>query len=268
MDQFVAELKKIPPVTRFVTLSTVGLTVPVLLNMVSPYGLLWVTPLVVKKFQLWRLYTSFFLGTPGMPFIFELVTLYRMSDQLESGPFASRSADYAWQMSLAAATILLATRPINSYTFLHPLLACLSYVGAKLAPAGAQTSLMGIVSVPIAYWPYVMVGMDLLTGGPRAAAESVAGLIVGHCWWWGMMGGGELGNPGRLSTYGQAPSWLVSWFGERRRRGSDAGIRAASGGEADTLRASGIEVVPPRAMREAASSGGHSWGQGRKLGSN
>lgn len=162
----------------------------------------------------------------------------------------------------------VATRPLNSYLFLHPLLACLSYVGSKLAPAGAQTSLMGLVSIPIAYWPYVMVGMDLLTGGPRAAAEAVAGLVVGHCWWWTIMGGGELGNAGRFSRYGQAPSWLVSWFGERRRGGTDAaGVRSDSSGAAEALRASGIEVVPPRRMRESGSSTGHSWGQGRKLGS-
>jgi Derlin-2/3 len=80
MDQFVAELRKIPPVTRFLTASSLAVTLPVLLNVVSPYKVLFVKELVFKKLevssanrhgnlrrtdcvaQLWRLYTSFFLG--------------------------------------------------------------------------------------------------------------------------------------------------------------------------------------------------------------
>ncbi|EAU82900.1 hypothetical protein CC1G_05522 [Coprinopsis cinerea okayama7 len=267
MDQIVAELKKIPPVTRFMTVSTVSLTVPVLMQLLSPYRLLFVPQLVLKHFELWRLYTSYFLGTPSINFIFEMVMLYRSSDQLESGPYAGRSSDYAWQLFLAAGTILLATRPIQSYAFLHPLLACLAYVSANMAPPGSQTSLMGLVTLPVIYQPYIMVLMDLLMAGPRAAAESVAGIIVGHGWWWSMWGGGRLGDEGPLAQYGRAPSWLVSWFGERRRpRTSGGGVRTDTSGAAAALRASGIEVVPPRNLRESSPSG-HSWGHGQRLGS-
>jgi Derlin-2/3 len=51
MDQFVAELRKIPPVTRFLTASSLGITLPVLLNIVSPYKVLFVKELVFKKLE-------------------------------------------------------------------------------------------------------------------------------------------------------------------------------------------------------------------------
>ncbi|KAJ7884006.1 hypothetical protein B0H13DRAFT_2343858 [Mycena leptocephala] len=59
--------------------------------------------------QIWRLYTSFFLANGGITFIFELVILDRMMDQLESGPhgpYARRSADLAWQLFVANILVL------------------------------------------------------------------------------------------------------------------------------------------------------------------
>ncbi|KAH6887867.1 Der1-like family-domain-containing protein [Coprinopsis sp. MPI-PUGE-AT-0042] len=215
MDEAITGLKKIPPVTRFMALSLVGVTALAIIELVEWHRLRYDTLLVFKQFQLWRLYTSFFLGSPGVHLIFELATLYHTSKHLESGAFASRSSDYAWQITLAAGAIVLATRPVHSSTFLRSLVACLSYIGSKLAPAGAQTSVLGLYDVPMAFWPYVTVGSELLIHGPWAAAQAVAGLIVGHCWWWAFMGSGELGNRGRFSRYGQAPSWLVNSFGER-----------------------------------------------------
>lgn len=51
MDQFVAELRKIPPVTRSLLASSLGITLPVLLNILSPYKVLFVKELVFKKLE-------------------------------------------------------------------------------------------------------------------------------------------------------------------------------------------------------------------------
>lgn len=51
MDAFVAELRKIPPVTRFLCASSLAVTVPVLMNMVSAYKIIFVPDLVLRKFQ-------------------------------------------------------------------------------------------------------------------------------------------------------------------------------------------------------------------------
>ena len=51
MDAFVAELRKIPPVTRFLCASSLSMTIPVILNLVSPYKLVFIPQFVLKKFE-------------------------------------------------------------------------------------------------------------------------------------------------------------------------------------------------------------------------
>jgi Derlin-2/3 len=56
------EIDKIPPVTRSLVGSSLAVTLPTLLQVVSPYKLVFIRELVTKRWELWRLYTNFFLG--------------------------------------------------------------------------------------------------------------------------------------------------------------------------------------------------------------
>ncbi|KAG6825971.1 hypothetical protein H0H93_016925, partial [Arthromyces matolae] len=112
----------------------------------------------------------------------------RNSSQLESGPYSRRSADLAYQLLFACGSIIATTAPIKGMIFFHPLLVCLTYLSSSLAPLGAQTSLMGLITFPVKYLPFTIIGMDLLMGGPAYAAQAVAGAVVGHFWWWGVWG--------------------------------------------------------------------------------
>ena len=47
----VDEIKKIPPVTRFICVSLVSVTVPMLLKVVSPHKLLFAKELVTHRFE-------------------------------------------------------------------------------------------------------------------------------------------------------------------------------------------------------------------------
>ncbi|RDB14656.1 Derlin-2 [Hypsizygus marmoreus] len=268
MDSFVAELRKIPPVTRFLCASSLGITIPVLMNMVSPYKTLYVRDLVFKKLEIWRLFTSFFLGSGGINYIFELVMLYRTTDQLESGPYAQRSADLAYQLLFASASIIALTTPLSAFIFTRPLLLCLTYLSSALAPLGAQTSLMGLITFPVAYLPYMMIGMDLLMAGPGAAAQAVAGAVVGHFWWWGIWGGGP-GAQGVLAPYGRAPTWMRTLVGEGALPPPPPGAAVGGAGVAG-----GVHVIPPRRTVDVArssgrgsGSSGYNWGNGQTLGS-
>lgn len=102
--------------------------------------------------------------------------------------------------------------------------------------------------------------MDLLNGGPRAAALALPGAVIGHLWWWGIFGSGAGGRGGPLAEYGRAPRWLARWFGES----------GGSGANAESIRAtgSGVHVVPPRARAEenAQTTHGYRWGSGQRLG--
>lgn len=48
---FFDELRKIPPVTRFLCASSVAVTVPVMLQLLSPYRVLFVRELVTQKWE-------------------------------------------------------------------------------------------------------------------------------------------------------------------------------------------------------------------------
>jgi Derlin-2/3 len=59
----------------------------------------------------------------------------------------------------------------------------LVYLSCANAAPGARTSIFGLFTVPTRYYPYVVIGLDLIQGGPPAAACALAGALVGHTWW-------------------------------------------------------------------------------------
>lgn len=122
---------------------------------------------------------------------------------------------------------------------------------------------MGLLTVPIQYYPYIMIGLDFIMGGPQAAGQAVAGAVVGHAWWWSVWGAG-LGGQGPLATYSTAPQWLRNLFGER----GPANRPPAAGGTAAGLAQAGVHVTAPRRPAEnAGTTTGYRWGSGQRLGS-
>ncbi|KAJ7434427.1 hypothetical protein B0H11DRAFT_733754 [Mycena galericulata] len=63
MNDFREEIRKIPPVTRFLLISLLGVSLPVFMNVVPAYKVIYHYELVFKQLQIWRLYTTFFLGS-------------------------------------------------------------------------------------------------------------------------------------------------------------------------------------------------------------
>lgn len=87
------EIRKIPPVTRSVVGLCLGVTLPVLLHVVSIYPFVFVPKLVTRKGQLWRLFTCFGFGGKGLPLIFDLFLMYRGLNDLEESHFQRRTAE-------------------------------------------------------------------------------------------------------------------------------------------------------------------------------
>jgi hypothetical protein len=51
MSDFVNEIRKIPPVTRFLCASVLAVSLPAKLNLVSPYYLVFIKELVTQRFE-------------------------------------------------------------------------------------------------------------------------------------------------------------------------------------------------------------------------
>jgi Derlin-2/3 len=123
---------------------------------------------------------------------------------------------------------------------------------------------MGLISFPVVYLPYVMIGMDLLMAGPGAVPSGVSGVVVGHLWWWGVWGGPAAGTPGVLDHYSRAPQWMKKLFGEQ-------GLANVVAPGVGTI--GGVHVIPPRRMAAGSSdtsasttTSGYRWGSGNRLG--
>jgi hypothetical protein len=54
-----AELLKIPPVTRTIVLTTIGATLPAVLSLIHPYYLILSWPHIVRRWELWRIFSAF-----------------------------------------------------------------------------------------------------------------------------------------------------------------------------------------------------------------
>jgi len=241
------EIRKIPPVTRFLCASSLAVSIPVMLQLLSPYKVIFMRAAVTQRFELWRIWSSFFYGSTGLNYLFELIMIYRSSNALELDQYPRKSPDYAWHLTLAAGAILALNIPLGSYVHSRALTLCLLYLSSALAPAGSQTSLMGIITIPMQYLPYAMIGIDLIMGGPEAAAVSVTGAVVGHIWWWAMFGEDGRGLPG-LREFGRAPSWVRALVSE---------------GAGPNMAGTGVHAVPPRQERGPPSrTTGYSWGSG------
>lgn len=154
--------------------------------------------------------------------------------------------------------------PIGTVVHSRALLVCLVYLSSRLAPPMTQTSIFGLVTIPITWLPYVLIAFDLVSYGHRAAAAAVTGAVVGHLWWWGVWDSRE------IQRYGAAPRWLRGLISHSQASGQAGGAGAAF------VEGSGVQVVTPRrplgeqngGAPTAAATTGHIWGSGNRLGNN
>ncbi|CUA67960.1 Derlin-2 [Rhizoctonia solani] len=287
MDDIRAELRKIPPVTRFMVLSSAAVSLPVMMHILSGYKVVYTPGLVFGKAQIWRIWTSWFLGPSGIPFIFDMLMLYRASNELEEVLFGGHSADYAWHLLVSGAAIMGLNVPLRTLIFFRPLLHLLVYRAARSNPE-AQVSLFGLISIKNIYFPFVMLGMDLVSGGPPALIQSLTGVIASHVWFMLLPEPGQLRATPTASSgvrsYGGSSTYTLSGGGRstsapstsapgwRKYAVAPGWVRWLVGGMHEQggseTRSWGTAVVPPRAGgSQDSKSGGYNWGSGQRLGS-
>jgi len=206
--------------------------------------MIFVKELVTRKWEFWRIYTTFFLGESGINFIFDLAMQYRNTAALESY-YDGRSADLAWQLLLASAAIIGFNIPLKTFIHTRALMVTVTYVSGQLSPPGTQASLWGVLSLPVRYFAYILVAIDFVVGGKGAALSALSGILVGHLWWWGVW------ESRALQELGRAPGWMRAFIDTLPSPGP-----GASGGSSSHLRRSGAQMT------------GYNWGSGHRLGNN
>jgi len=178
MDELLKEAKKIP-VTASLCVATLAVTLPPILQIVSPYPFFFSVPAITKGFQVWRLITPFFFGSSGLPLVFDLFMLYRDSLSIEQNHFGTRPASYAWAIMLINLGILALSYPLRAVVFFRPMLLAIVYLNTRLNPGG-QVSLFGMITVPAQYFPWLLLIMDGAQGGIPYLMQSATGIISAH----------------------------------------------------------------------------------------
>jgi len=174
------EINKIPPVTRYLLIGTLGATIPAVLKLYDPSPLVLYWPYVLHRWQFWRPVTSFFLAGSGIQLIFDIIAIFRSSSALEEGePFYRSTSTYTWTLILTNALILLLNYPLNSAVLFRPLLYAITTFWSR-AYRSASVNIFGIVNVRAPLLPYAYIALDVLMAGPHAGIQSGTGILAAY----------------------------------------------------------------------------------------
>jgi len=175
----------LPTVSKFWFTACALTTVGYHANVVRVDALHCAWPLIIDKFQVWRLATNFvFLGKFSMSFAIRLMMLINYAVPLEKTHFGdARTGDFMMFLLFGAATLT----PLHflSPTFAQPfygdslIFMCL-YLWSRENPQ-ARVSIMGIVRTPAFYFPWAMLALTAVMGGDPV--PDFLGIIAGHLYY-------------------------------------------------------------------------------------
>ncbi|XP_008416022.1 derlin-2-like isoform X1 [Poecilia reticulata] len=175
------EYFQIPLVTRTYTTACVLTTAAVQLQVISPFQLYFNPELIISRYQIWRLITSFFFfGSLGFGFLFNIIFLYRYCRMLEEDCFQGRTADFVFMFLFGGILITLLGLFANIFFLGQAFLTMLVYVWSKRNPL-IRMNFFGLLTFQAPLLPWVLMGCSLLLGNPVTA--DVLGIGVGHLYY-------------------------------------------------------------------------------------
>merc|ERR1711991_1123696 len=93
-------------VTRFLFVASFAVSLAGAYGAVQSSRLVLIWPLVIHRFEIWRLVTNFFFHKVGFPFLMLMMFLYNQSKSLESTEHEGRTSDYIFFLLFNAVLLL------------------------------------------------------------------------------------------------------------------------------------------------------------------
>ncbi|CAL8107267.1 unnamed protein product [Calicophoron daubneyi] len=181
MDIVVREIANTPPVTMTYIATCVLLTVGVQMNILSPFQLYFNPSLIVTKFQLWRLITSFcFFGTFNFNFLFNILFAYRYCRMLEETWYSTKTADFIMMFLFCGTLTAIIALFVHMIFLSHVLTMMLVYVWSRRNPF-VRLNIFGIFDVNAPYLPWVFLAFAFLLGSN--VMIDLIGIVVGHLYY-------------------------------------------------------------------------------------
>ncbi|GBG65233.1 hypothetical protein CBR_g50024 [Chara braunii] len=177
--------KSLPPVTKAYGTILVITGVGAYIGQLDPSLLYLNRYLVFKKFQIWRLVTTFCFTAPvSLTLFYDLLMLAWHSVSLEKNTFENRTVDFVYMLLFGMACMLgvgLLVPSLGLYFLSVPLIFMLIYVWAR-ENADANINFMGLFQYKGFYLPWMMLGLSLVFGG-RSPVSGLLGILVGHIYY-------------------------------------------------------------------------------------
>ncbi|EGG21307.1 derlin-2 [Cavenderia fasciculata] len=190
--------RSVPIVTRVYMTGCVVTTALVSFDLITPFDLYLNFPLIMNKYEVWRLLTNFlFFDVLTLNFVLHIV---RNSKLLEEGSFRGRSADYIYMFLFGIISLLVClhtsqsypyismsgflyyTKIFNKTMFLGPALELMVvYVWSRRNP-NIVIHFFGLFTFSAPFYPWVILGISYLL--KQSIENDIMGIIVGHIYYY------------------------------------------------------------------------------------
>lgn len=174
-------IQAMPPVSRALMFGMAATVLPCSLGMLSPYDLALVWPWVLKRWQWWRLVSTFLFSGVGVQVLYNAVFFYEMSRTIETSVFLNDTAEYLWSLLGMSVLILAFNYPLKSVFHFEPLSSALTSLYAIHLP-NVEISLLGVFRMPGKYVALASLAISLLTGGVPLLIQCFTGVAAGYVW--------------------------------------------------------------------------------------
>mmetsp|Transcript_18081 Transcript_18081/g.30964 ORF Transcript_18081/g.30964 Transcript_18081/m.30964 type:complete len:252 (+) Transcript_18081:209-964(+) len=220
---FKAWWEGVPPITRYMAAGMVLTTVACNLGVINPMWLALFWQPVLRKFEIWRLFTNFFYhGKLSINFVVRIVWVYTYAIPLEKQIYQFEPADYMF-MLLFNGLLCILSSPVFGFAILGaPLIMSIIYIWARNFP-DQQVSLYGIVKIQSFFLPFAFACISLLMG--QSIVPDLVGIAVGHIYWYLK----EIYPAQRGHQVLTTPSFLRQWLADAGLRGNAPPPQEASG---------------------------------------
>ncbi|KAJ2776855.1 hypothetical protein GGI15_004707 [Coemansia interrupta] len=173
----------IPVCTRVYMTAIFALTLAEQLDIVPATKLYYTPSRAFSRQEYWRLLTSFlYLGRFSFEWFLNMYFIVQYCRDLEEGSYLNRPADFCWLLVLLCSAILLVASLVsNPYFLAHMLVASLTYMWSRFY-SHIFISFMGLLTMPAAYFPWVMLAFSLVIEPGWPVFELLA-IAIGHVFW-------------------------------------------------------------------------------------
>ncbi|ORZ00081.1 Der1-like family-domain-containing protein [Absidia repens] len=252
-NEFIRWYNSMPTVTKAIMTASTLLTVSSTLRLIKMDRLALIWPLVLKKYEFWRLLSTFYTSHLNLSFIFNLYFMYMYSTRLETEVFQGQTADYVYFLLLTNGTQLVLDKVFENVFFLSgALVPSLMYLWSRHFPNQIVSFMFGLRFKAI-FLPWVVAGYEYVANNGRVPYSTLYGIGSAHLYYYFKSIYPTRGGRRYLDT---------PRFFQRLFRSSTGPRRSPGAGQ----------VWPNQQQQRQQENqertnfmGGHSWGRGHRL---